>query len=455
MTPFLTPDSPSLDKIPSQSEFRTIHYLGSKARLLDDIEVLVRELNPSNAPVCDLFSGSGAVAARMSCSWEVTSVDVQEYARVLASALISPQTLESRLVDEIIDDATATVSEANCHLVALSEYEDACTERALLGDLGPLANVVEEGSMGAAMASSSDRVSAFGELVHHAANELFGADGMCPIANRVCFYYGGVFFSYRQAMELDALAEAAERVPSEARDTVFAAIVGVASAISGTVGNQFAQPLRPRNGSGDLKQSALKAVARVRQESVIGQFRDQLQRYRTVLPRPHANKARRIDFREFLAESEPEAFRVVYADPPYTRDHYSRFYHVLETICNRADPGLSMTKSAGAVVPSRGLYRVNRHQSPFCIKSQARGAFLDLFDGVARLGSDLVLSYSPFESDSHPRLLTIDAIVELAESRFYSIEIVPAGAFAHSKFNASHLRKEPADEAELFLICRI
>ena len=34
----------------------------------------------------------------------------------------------------------------------------------------------------------------------------------------------------------------------------------------------------------------------------------------------------------------------VYADPPYTRDHYSRFYHVLETLALRDDPRFRLTR---------------------------------------------------------------------------------------------------------------
>ena len=36
--------------------------------------------------------------------------------------------------------------------------------------------------------------------------------------------------------------------------------------------------------------------------------------------------------------------KIVYADPPYTRDHYSRFYHVLETISLFDSPIVSKTK---------------------------------------------------------------------------------------------------------------
>ena len=42
----------------------------------------------------------------------------------------------------------------------------------------------------------------------------------------------------------------------------------------------------------------------------------------------------------------------------------------------------------------KGRYREDRHQSPFCIRSQVKGAFEELFKGISRSESNLVLSYS-------------------------------------------------------------
>ncbi|MGJ8530506.1 hypothetical protein [Maritalea sp.] len=55
----------------------------------------------------------------------------------------------------------------------------------------------------------------------------------------------------------------------------------------------------------------------------------------------------------------------------------------------------------------KGRYREERHQSPFCIKSQVRGAFIDLFEGVKASDSSLVLSYSNTGMISLDELLAI------------------------------------------------
>ena len=69
---------------------RTIHYLGSKLRLLDPIRRVVASVAPVGQPMCDLFSGSGTVSLALASDWDVTSVDIQEYSRVLCNGLVNP-----------------------------------------------------------------------------------------------------------------------------------------------------------------------------------------------------------------------------------------------------------------------------------------------------------------------------------------------------------------------------
>jgi hypothetical protein len=223
-----------------------------------------------------------------------------------------------------------------------------------------------------------------------------------------------------------------------------------------SVGNHFAQPVRPRDRDGHPKLSTLRAAARKRESDVFAHFATRVNEY-AALSRPrHDVEAVRADYRDFLATADGIA--VVYADPPYTRDHYSRFYHVLETIALGDDPGVSNTTVNGETKLSRGLYRPDRHQSPFCIRSEVPDAFTELFKGVRRHDAPLVLSYSPYTHGTvarpQPRLLTIPELVELARVHFGDVSVVSAGPLVHSKFNAAHLNGHATDEAEVFVICR-
>ena len=67
--------------------------------------------------------------------------------------------------------------------------------------------------------------------------------------------------------------------------------------------------------------------------------------------------------------------KTVYADPPYTRDHYSRFLPCVGDNHTEGFPELSTTNIRGDKHISNGIYRKERHQSPFCIKSKAPDAF--------------------------------------------------------------------------------
>jgi adenine-specific DNA-methyltransferase len=75
--------------------------------------------------------------------------------------------------------------------------------------------------------------------------------------------------------------------------------------------------------------------------------------------------------------------RVVYADPPYTNDQYSRYYHLFETVLLYDYP-----EPSGA-----GLYRGHRFASEFSIKSKVSASLSTLIERSAEIGADLILSY--------------------------------------------------------------
>ena len=104
---------------------------------------------------------------------------------------------------------------------------------------------------------------------------------------------------------------------------------------------------------------------------------------------------------------------VVYADPPYTNDQYSRFYHILETLILYDYPEVS----------GRGRYRQGRFSTSFSLKTKAVDALDQLAASVAALGAELVLSYPTngliYDAGGDP-LTTISkhfGAVERAETR--------------------------------------
>jgi adenine-specific DNA-methyltransferase len=447
-----SPRDPS--PVPGADVFRPVQYLGSKARLLDAIQNAVDEVDASRGPMLDLFSGSGVVAAQLARTRAVTAVDIQEYARVLASALLAPARLTplaARRLEMEADNLFAELAETA--IAPVLRCEDSAAQALDRGDPEALCQIVEDGSLAAFQLGQGPSEGSLASALDAASS---GLDN-CGTALTITRYYGGVYYSYAQALRIDCLLEVARSFSAEEqRDTLLAAVLGAASDCVTSVGNHFAQPVRPRDKHRNPKTSALRAVVRRRERKIAAIFADRLERYRRTPGAAHQATAVRSDYRSFL-EAHRVPVAVAYADPPYTRDHYSRFYHVLETMARGDEPEISMVTTGGGVSLSRGLYRRERHQSPFCIRSEAKDAFRSLFSRVRLLEAPLVLSYSRYISGTaarpQPRLLTIPQVVEVAAETFSEVRIRSAGQLRHSKFNANHLNGGIDQEPELLLIC--
>lgn len=438
--------------------WRPIHYLGSKLRILDNIREAVDDLSAGANPVCDLFAGSGTVSAAFAQDRSVTAVDVQEYARVICSAMLRPANFDVKRFLENAFDAKDAASRTGLLWAAqpLIEYEVSCSEAASLGNLEPLCELLEAGSL---VTISTDQVkSSRAELTKAVVqtNARLSVAGLNDSVQSVALrHFGGTYFSFKQAAELDILLNVVARLPLHAQDTGKASVLSTASQIVNTIGKQFAQPLRPRNKNGTVKKTLYSLTSRDRKKDTFAEFKNSLSKYLSFERSALAHEAIRADYRDFIANLG--GFNgVVYADPPYTRDHYSRFYHVLETLALRDNPEVSVNKVRGRVMPSRGVYRLERHQSPFCIKSLAPTAFSVLFDALASNGNPLVLSYSPYAADksAHPRVMKVEDIEPLARKFFSSVDIRVSGDISHSRLNKSELNKEIAKNAEILFLCR-
>ena len=434
-------------------QLRPIHYLGSKLRILEFLREVVEDIAPGPRRLCDLFSGSGTVAQCIAQSRPVTSVDVQEYSRVLCHALLvsSPTHISSRDIEDEIR-ASRKLSGLGCALRPLIELEShACSDAGNNPNL--ICNILEQGSIvsferGYKKIESRELLQAL--KASAISLESFRKEtGALALISR---HYGGIYFSYKQAAELDAILDYVNS-RGGLRDFLLAPLLSTASEAVNTVGKQFAQPLRPRNRDGKPKSNLAGRLGKDRSVDVIKSYTAWLSKYSNLNPGDFDHKILRLDYLDAL-KTECRDVSVVYADPPYTRDHYSRFYHALETICLNDDPQISTTKIGGSLRLSRGLYRLDRHQSDFCIRSRAPGAFNDLFGEVAKLAVPLILSYSPYEEKEgvHPRVMTIEALTDLGGKYFSSCEMLDPGTFSHSKLNHTDKNFGKNDKGEILLV---
>ncbi|MCY3986453.1 MAG: DNA methyltransferase [Candidatus Dadabacteria bacterium] len=270
-------------------------------------------------------------------------------------------------------------------------------------------------------------------------------------------YFGGRYFSWEQAIELDCLLAEIHSIEGSIRDFFLAATLVTASDAVNTVGKHFAQPIKLRDSKGFPKRHLVKQTLRDRTLRISENYLACCESLATLHRSRRSHRAVRSDYLEFL-ESDVTPFAAVYADPPYTRDHYSRYYHVLETMTLRDEPEVATTKIRSNGIPrlSRGIYRVERHQSPFCIPTKAPRAFEQLLSAVAKRKIPLVLSYSPYQvkAGNRPRVLTIDQLLNIAEQYFNEIELVPVDGMSHNKLNLTERNVEVEGYAEVLISCR-
>lgn len=407
-------------------------------------------VDPKKGRIGDLFAGTGAVSGSVISEREVLTSDVQEYSRVLCSALLNPALEAAGLRTTIL---TALQGEYLQKLLwclePLVRWEQSCLDS---GAAEVIAQLLEAPSLAAR--SGQTPVADYEDAAETATHRLKSNNLWDSPDSTVSRLFGGVYFSYPQAALLDAALKIANELDLIFRDSVIAVALSTASSIVNTVGKHFAQPIRPRAKTGEVKQGFTKAVLRDRAIDPHQAFEIWLDRYASLAKSRKGALVLRNDFETVLQEHGSE-LSVIYADPPYTRDHYSRFYHVLETMCLRDNPEFSTVTKSGETTVSRGLYRSNRFQSDFCVRSLAPGAFDRLFKLASERELPLVLSYSPHESGdgTHPRVVSQDQIISLAQKYYPRVKASPIDGSTHNIMNSKALRLKDRAHAEILVQC--
>lgn len=430
--------------------FKPIYYLGNKADFVGPIRDALDAVDPTRGRVGEVFAGTGAVSIAVSDERDVLTCDVQEYSRVLCSAFLARPHVDSSLRHEVLRRVQGEAHRqlAWC-LEPLIEWEEACVAS---GSAERMARLLEAPPLAARLDAEGNPD--FERAADLATQRLKGAGLWGAPDSTVSRLFAGVYFSYRQAAALDSALNVSNSMAPDLRDLLLAVTLSTASTVVNTVGKQFAQPIQPRSKSGELKGGFEKAVRRDRAIDVLQTLEVWLHRYAGLPQKRRAAIILRSDYESALADYGTQ-LSVVYADPPYTRDHYSRFYHVLETMCLRDNPEFSSVVRDGQKTVSRGLYRADRFQSDFCVRSLAPGAFERLFKLARQRDLPIVLSYSPHESGdgTHPRVVSQEQILALAKQYYSKVELTPIAGSVHNVMNSSALRLKDREHAEILVKC--
>lgn len=406
----------------------TIWYMGAKTRVLNDFldRVLLGEV-PRGATVLDLFSGTGVVSAFCARHFRIHSNDSQRFAQVIAQSFTEHRRQDRSAFLKSLDwdkDLAAAfaknratleelyapaLEEEARHLESLwGKSDEDKSRRARRGPdrVAAIESYREFLSQPGAVYGETGKASGF----YRKARSLLSERSI--LAHRrerfrspfclVTTYYSNCYFGVRQAIELDSIRAAIESI--DEKDDRFAekkkthylsALMHVASvSTSGT--SHFAQPRHFR------KDSEIEAMARRRQIDIVSTFLDASTAIQGVVRATSyraGNRAVCSDYKDLIQEGESgPVFRddvradLVYMDPPYTQDNYSRFYHVLETLCEYDYPELERD-SAGKILRGRYPVREKRFISGFCSVRGVEKEFETCIQASANSGSGLVISY--------------------------------------------------------------
>lgn len=425
-----------------------IYYLGNKESICQDIFDVLNMNAPENGICVDLFSGTGAVSRTMSQRGNVIAVDVQEYSRVLCSAMIEEHAGAFELTQKFLESCERRYLMLKDVYRPLLLVEEDSLGKALQGEFGELVDIVDHGCL-------------LPEYRHYQpewlAEAAFQVDdrrektGLLYADDMAARYFGGTYYSYKQALKIAAIRGACSDMGSD--ETLLAGLLSAASLCASTIGGQLAQPAKLCDKEGSFKARTISKLLAYRANDIQKVYEQSVARMKSLAMPRLGNRAIRSECVEYLQklDFEPAA---IYADPPYSRYHYSRYYHVLETLALNDSP--EITNNPATKQPSRGIYRASRYQSPFSMRTYAHDAFESLFRETAEKTTLFVLSYSPYLDgiNTTPRMARIEELMQMARRRYSDVECRTLSGTAHSKLASSKDILETAEDAEVLLICR-
>jgi adenine-specific DNA methylase len=402
---------------------RTIWYMGVKARVIPGfLERVLEEEVPPGGTVVDLMSGTAVVALHCAERYRVFANDVQAYAQVIAGSYLEhhPARKERFLSSLSFERDLAGAYRKNLRALealyqpALEMEEGLLRVEARKNDGAGwcrryrsfLQNPHGMYGGGGATTRRSGRAlyREAAALAGEASISRYRSDPRRRPACLVTAYYGNVYYGLRQAMVIDSLRAAIDELDTSAaegerkRVHYLSALLHAASiSTSGT--SHFAQPRHL------TKDSELRAMAARRRIDLLASFqefaREIAERVRAT-PHRGGNRCFARDYRSFIDERGrarrpcfrfPAPVDLIYLDPPYTQDHYSRFYHVLEVLARYDYPPLERD-AKGRVLRGRYPELERRFLSDFCRLGAVEEEFRKVIRAAAGSGAKLVLSYA-------------------------------------------------------------
>lgn len=376
-------------------------YMGSKRELLPDIREEVGKVAKENEGILDIFAGTGSVGLYLKDKYNIVSNDIQAYSSVICDGLISSNKINLKVdVEEQLKEIKKHFNKNKKELTKILENT--------LEESKEFVSIEKRGWK----ESQRKKYVKFVESFPNPVNKFKGKNpeqeklyqmyldrnkkpNLFPFMQTV-FLFAETYFSLEQCIDIDSIRYAIEKTfqDDEIEKNVFLTALLYAHSYCSSGTGHFAM-YRDLKSVDSVNDSFL-----YRGRSAMELFEKKLNEiveFHEYTPKKK-HESVSMDYKEILNNKKVmNKVKVIYADPPYSFVHYSRFYHAPE----------SLIKYDYNVPKFKGRYRTDRHQSPFCQKTNVREAFNELFKATAENDKYCILSYADTGMISMPDILEI------------------------------------------------
>lgn len=338
-------------------------YLGNKYKLLSNIEKEILRISSKWNTICDLFAWSWIIGDFLKSDYKIIANDIEYYSYII-----------NRTILNFDKDKLKKINLGNI-LSALDKKLQITGLKREIEDIS--------------------------KYLQNISNRKPSKDYF--------FYnnFAGSYFSINQCLEVDFYRLYIEKkFKWFEKDYLIALGIFWLNAIVNSVWSHFAQPRLPKDKNlkiieNKYKKSFYDIISRKHNE-VMNHIKD-------IKIFSKENKVYNMDYNFFLGNSEK--IDVFYIDTPYTIDHYSRFYHIINTFSKYDYPA----------VEGKWLYRKDRFQSNFCIKTKVKSEFDNMISKIKKnYNAKIVLSYS----DSYRSLISKTDIDKIFKKYYKNVKIV-------------------------------
>lgn len=451
------------------NEIRIIQYLGSKVNILPYIGEEITRLVSPGGTILDIFSGTGVVGQSLKDRFTIISNDIQEY-----SFLINKLLLEFNDLGLLRDLSIAELYESEgfkenyrkleqvfCEQL---KYEDSVINNDDLNKLSLLcqSQIFYNGSN---IRNTEPLLKQYYSVMSYFSDiniKKYRENASCFPYMLFSLYYLNSYFSLRQCIEIDSLRYSIDCLSKKQYDgdvkkqIYLVCLLHAISEVVSTVGKHFAQPIKTVDKNNQTKEFITRRCLRDRKRNIIEYMEKMLFTLKNNLKiGNYPNKVYCMEYRDILDLLRLRDVDLVYIDPPYTIDHYSRFYHIPETLVKYDYPELEYKIFNGKNRIMQGRYRTDRFQSNFCIPSKAYNEFDVLIHKVRELNTKIVMSYSEGDckKETRSRVIDKDTLLEIIRKYYDDIEVININ-HKYRKLNKKENNKEELDNSELLLICK-